>query len=110
MSSLPPELVDPVQRLRVKLVAITDSEQSDMTNIVASASHAERVPEIQAVLARCRQRSAAAAAAAIDTFRDEFRDRRARHLVDRDGDRCCCRQERLGVLDEVGELRCCLRR
>ena len=71
MSSLPPELVDSVDRLRVKLVKITDSEQSDMTNVVASASHTERVPEIQAVLARCRQRSAAAAAAAIDTFRDE---------------------------------------
>jgi hypothetical protein len=34
-------------------------------------SQAQRVPEVQAVIARCRQSSAAAAAKAIDTFLDE---------------------------------------
>ncbi|MDX6295867.1 MAG: hypothetical protein QOH50_5011 [Kribbellaceae bacterium] len=71
MSSLPPELVDLVERLRATLVEINDSEQDCMANVVASASQAQHVPEIQAVMARCRQTSAAAAATAIDTFRDE---------------------------------------
>jgi hypothetical protein len=71
MLSLPPELAGPVQRLRAKLVEINSSEQTCMTNVVASASQGKRLPEVQAVMARCRQTSAAAAAAAIDLFRDE---------------------------------------
>ncbi|MGB9280406.1 MAG: hypothetical protein WCB57_10055 [Pseudonocardiaceae bacterium] len=71
MSSLPSGLVDLAERLRVTLVEINDSEQGCMASVVASASHAPRVPEVQAVMARCRQSAAAAAAAAIDTFRDE---------------------------------------
>jgi hypothetical protein len=43
MSSLPPELVDLVERLRATLVEINDSEQDCMANVVASASHAQRV-------------------------------------------------------------------
>lgn len=71
MSSLPPELADSVEQLRAKLVEINGSEQACMTNVVASASQGKRVPEVQAVMARCRQASAAAAATAIDTFRHE---------------------------------------
>lgn len=71
MSSLPPELADSVEQLRAKLVEINGSEQACMTNVVASASQGKRVPEVQAVMARCRQASAAAAATAIDTFLHE---------------------------------------
>jgi predicted nucleic acid-binding protein len=71
MPALPPELADPVERLRAKLVEINCSEQICMTNIVASASQGKSLPEVQAVMARCRQASAAAAATAISTFRDE---------------------------------------
>ncbi|HEX8769362.1 MAG TPA: hypothetical protein VF711_01195 [Acidimicrobiales bacterium] len=71
MSALPPELADPVERLRAQLLEINDSEQTSMTNVVASASQGKRLPEVQAVMARCRQASAAAAATAIGTFRDE---------------------------------------
>ncbi|MFZ0119661.1 MAG: hypothetical protein WAN20_09835 [Pseudonocardiaceae bacterium] len=35
------------------------------------ASQGKDLPEVQAVVARCRQASAASAAAAIDTFRKE---------------------------------------
>lgn len=68
MSALPPELADPVEQLRAKLVEINDSEQTCMTSVVASASQGKGLPEVQAVMARCRQTSAAAAATAIDTF------------------------------------------
>lgn len=68
MSSLPPELAGPVERLRAKLVEINGSEQACLTDIVASASQGKGLPEVQAVMARCRQASAAAAATAIDTF------------------------------------------
>ena len=68
MPALPPELADPVERLRAKLVEINCSEQICMTNIVASASQGKSLPEVQAVMARCRQASAAAAATVIDTF------------------------------------------
>lgn len=71
MSSLPPELADPVEQLRANLMEINGSEQICMTNVVASASQGKSLPEIQAVMARCRQASAAAAATAIDTFRHE---------------------------------------
>lgn len=69
MSALPPELADPVEQLRAKLVEINGSEQTCMTNAVASASQGKRLPEIQAIMTKCRQTSAAAAATAIDTFR-----------------------------------------
>jgi len=42
-----------------------------MTNAVAGASQDKRLPEVQAMMARCRQTAAAAATAAIDTFRHE---------------------------------------
>ncbi len=74
MSSLPTELADSVEQLRAKLVEINSSEQTCMTNAVASASHGKRLPEVQAIMARCRQASAAAAATAIDTFRHECSD------------------------------------
>jgi hypothetical protein len=71
MPSLPPELADPVERLRAKLVEINGSEQTCMINVVANASQGKRLPEVQAVMARCRQASAAAATTAIDAFRHE---------------------------------------
>ena len=71
MSAVPPELTDPVEQLRAKLVEINGSEQNCMTHVVASAPHGKSFPEVQAVMARCRQASAAAAATAIDTFRHE---------------------------------------
>jgi hypothetical protein len=71
MLSLPPELAEPVEQLRVKLVEINSSEQASMTNAVASASQNKSFPEVQAMIARCRQSSAAAAATAIGTFRDK---------------------------------------
>lgn len=71
MSALPPELADPVERLRAKLVEINGSEQTCMTDVLVSASQGKGLPEVQAVMARCRQASAAAAATAINTFRDE---------------------------------------
>jgi hypothetical protein len=67
MSSLPPELVDPVEQLRAKLVKINTSEQTCMIDIVTSAARGRSLPEVQAVMARCRQASAAAATTAIDT-------------------------------------------
>jgi hypothetical protein len=70
-SPLPPELADPIVQLRAKLVEINDSERTCMINAVASASQAERLPVVQAVMTRCRQASASAAATAIDTFRRE---------------------------------------
>jgi hypothetical protein len=71
MLSLPSELADPVEKLQAKLAEMNDSEQTCMTNAVASAPKGKPLPEVQAVIARCRQSSAAAAATAIDTFRDE---------------------------------------
>ncbi len=71
MSSLPPELADPVERLRTRLVEINDSEQTCMTNVVTSALQGKSVTEVQAVMAKCRQASAAAAATAIHTFLHE---------------------------------------
>jgi hypothetical protein len=70
MSSLPPELVEPVEQLRAKLVEINTSEQNCMIDIVTSASRGTSIPEVQAVMARCRQ-AAAAATTAIDAFRSE---------------------------------------
>lgn len=69
MLSLPSELADPVEQLRTQLVEINDSEQTCMTNAVGRASQGEGLPVVQAVIARCRQSSAAAAATAIGTFR-----------------------------------------
>ena len=71
MLSLPPELASSVEQLRAKLVEINGSEQACMTTAVASASQGNTIPVVQAVIARCRQSSAAAAATAIDTFRNE---------------------------------------
>ena len=68
MSALPSELAAPVEQLRAKLVEINDSEQTYMTNVVASAPRGKSLPEVQAVLARCRQASAAATTA-INAFR-----------------------------------------
>jgi hypothetical protein len=42
-----------------------------MINAVASASQRKSFPEVQAIIARCRQSSAVAAATAIGTFRAE---------------------------------------
>lgn len=69
MLLLPPELADSIEQLRVKLVEINGSEQSCMTNAVTSASRGRSLPEVQAIIARCRQSSAGAAATEIDTFR-----------------------------------------
>ncbi|MFN2533743.1 MAG: hypothetical protein ABR528_00645 [Pseudonocardiaceae bacterium] len=71
MSALPPELAAPVEQLRAKLVEINGSEQTCMTHVVASAPQGTSFPKVQAVMAKCRQASAAAAATAIDTFRHE---------------------------------------
>ncbi len=71
MSSLPPELTGPVEHLRATLIKINDSELTCITNVVANASSATSLPQVQAIMARCRQASAAVAAAAIDTFRHE---------------------------------------
>jgi hypothetical protein len=71
MSALPPELTDPVERLRAKLLEINGSEQTCMTHVVASAPQGKSFPQVQAVMARCRQASAATAATTIDTFRHE---------------------------------------
>jgi hypothetical protein len=71
MSSRPPELADPVEQLRAKLLEINGGEHTCMTNAVASASQGKSLPVVQAVMARCRQSSAAAAATAIDAFRNE---------------------------------------
>ncbi|MGH3671411.1 MAG: hypothetical protein ACRDSH_12365 [Pseudonocardiaceae bacterium] len=64
MSSLPPELADPVEQLRMTLVEINGSEQACMTNALLTKSFTKA----QAVMARCRQASAAAAATAVDAF------------------------------------------
>ena len=50
---------------------INTSEQNFMIDIVTSAARGTSLPEVQAVMARCRQASAAAATTAIDTFRSE---------------------------------------
>ncbi len=71
MTSLPPELADPIEQLQAKLLEINGSEQTCMINVVASASQGKSLPEVQAVMARCRQASAAATATAIGAFRDE---------------------------------------
>jgi hypothetical protein len=71
MSSLPPELAEPLEQLRAKLVEINTSEQACMIDIMTRASRGKSIPEAQAVMARCRQTSAAAATTAIDTFRSE---------------------------------------
>ena len=68
MSSLPPELAGPVEQLRVKLLEINGSEQTCMTNAAARASQGQRLPETQAIMARCRQTSATAAASAINNI------------------------------------------
>jgi hypothetical protein len=52
-------------------VEINCSEQSCMTNVVPSESQGKRVSEVQAIVAKCRQISAAAAATAMDAFRHE---------------------------------------
>ena len=110
MSSLPPELAGPVEHLRAELVKINDSEQTCMINAVAGASQGGSFPEvIQAIMARCRQASAAATTA-IDTFRPRvLRNRHASPLIDRGSNRCCNRHKPLGLLDQVGELRSCRR-
>ncbi len=71
MSSLLPELAKPVEQLRARLVEINTSELHCMIDIVTSASRGTSIPEVQAVMARCRKTSAAAATTAIDTFRCE---------------------------------------
>jgi hypothetical protein len=71
MSSLPPELTGPVEHLRATLIKINDSELTCMTTTVATASQTKSLPEVQAIMAKCRQASAAAAATAINTFRHE---------------------------------------
>ncbi len=71
MSSLPPELTGPVEHVRATLMKINDSELTCMTTAVATASQTKSLPEVQAIMTRCRQSSAAAAATAINTFRHE---------------------------------------
>ncbi|MGH3764938.1 MAG: hypothetical protein ACRDS0_30915 [Pseudonocardiaceae bacterium] len=71
MLSLPLELADSVEQLRAKLVEINGSEHACITTTVASASQGTSLPVVQAVIARCRRSSAATAATAIGTFRDE---------------------------------------
>lgn len=71
MSSLPPELTGPVEHVRATLMKINDSELTCMTTAVATASQTKSLPEVQAIMARCRQSSAVAAATAINTFRHE---------------------------------------
>ncbi len=71
MLSLPPELADPVEHLRRKLLEINGFEQTCMTTAVASASQTTSLPEVQAIMARCRQSSAAAATTTIDSFCNE---------------------------------------
>jgi len=72
MLSLPRELADPVEQLRATLLRANGSEQTCMTNAVVSEAHdTNRLPEVQAIMARCRQGSAAAATTVIDTFRKE---------------------------------------
>jgi hypothetical protein len=71
MSSLPPELAGPAEQLRVELVEINGSEQTCMINAVVRASRGQRLPEAQAIMAKCRQTSAAAATSAVDIFLDK---------------------------------------
>jgi predicted nucleic acid-binding protein len=52
-------------------VEINTSEQHCMIDVVTSVSLGTSIPEVQAVMARCRQAAAAAATTAIDTFRSE---------------------------------------
>ena len=74
MPSLPPELAGPVDQLRTRLVEINSSEMVCMTNALLGKS----LTEAQAVMARCRQASAAAAATAIDAFLHECSEVSAR--------------------------------
>jgi hypothetical protein len=69
MLSLPSELADPIEQLRAKLLEINGSEQTCMTDAVTSASRGRSLPEVQAIIARCRQSSAGAATTEIATFR-----------------------------------------
>jgi hypothetical protein len=71
MSSLPPELTGPVEHVRATLMEINNSELTCMTTAVATASQTKSLPEVQAIMARCWQSSALAAATAINTFRHE---------------------------------------
>jgi hypothetical protein len=71
MLSLPSELAGPVQQLRAKLAEINGSEQTCMIDAVAGASRGKRLPEVQAIMAKCRQSSAAATITVIETFRGE---------------------------------------
>jgi hypothetical protein len=69
--SLPPELTGPIEQLRGKLVEFNGSERTCMINAVASASQGMTFPVVQAVMAKCRQTSAVAAATAVHTFCDK---------------------------------------
>jgi hypothetical protein len=69
--SLPSELADPIAQLRAKLVEINGCEQACMINAVVNAAQGQRLPVVQAVMARCRQTAASAATTAITTFRRE---------------------------------------
>ena len=93
MSSLPPELAGPVEKLRKRLVEINSSEQACMTNALLTKSFTEA----QAVMARCRQSSAAAAATAVDAFLHEC------------SENSCYRQKRVDLLGQLGELGICPR-
>jgi hypothetical protein len=69
--SLPPELTGPIEQLRGKLAEFNGSERTCMINAVASASQGRTFPIVQAVMAKCRQTSAIAAATAVHTFCDD---------------------------------------
>jgi predicted nucleic acid-binding protein len=86
-------LVDPVEQLGAKLVEINTSEQNCMIDIVTSAARGTSLPEVQAVMARCRQASAAAATTAIDTFRSECSAicTQTHQLIDQGSHRYCNR-------------------
>jgi predicted nucleic acid-binding protein len=60
-----------VENFHVTVQRVPRVEETCMANVVASASQGKRLPEVQAVMARCRQASAVAAATAIGAFRDE---------------------------------------
>jgi hypothetical protein len=110
MSALPPELADPLEELRAKLLEINDSEQTCMTNVVASAPHGKSFSEVQAVMAKCRQASAAAATTAINAFRHKCSEITAQtNSLATAAGHFCYRQKHLGLLGQVGELRSCLR-
>jgi predicted nucleic acid-binding protein len=71
MSSLPSDLIESVEQLRMKLVEINASEQNRVLDVLTSAARGTPIPEVQAVMARYRQAAATAATTAIDTFRSE---------------------------------------